>query len=125
MTNGFRQKKRRKAGPARNQHLGQGQVVTVADIKKHAFAGCQKGCRGSGLMPYQPGEQPRACECATRRFLKAHPNLVIDERANAWWPANCDQCGNPNTPGTDECSELCNAAGEIGRGGSPHETKDD
>src|SRR5207244_11788856 len=81
-----------KQGPARNQHLARGAAVTVNDIKGCALPGCQK-CRGSGLEPNLPSDQPRACRCATRRFLKRHgATVIITAAAAAFWPALCPKC---------------------------------
>lgn len=102
---GFRTKPRQNPGPARNQHLAVGAAVTVNDIKKHALPGCQ-ACRGSGLEPNRPADQPRACKCATRRFLKKHGAVVIvSASAQAFWPQLCPRCDGEFSGGA--CADRC------------------
>jgi hypothetical protein len=28
------------------------------------------------------------CKCATTRFLKKHPEIIMDATGRAWWPAD-------------------------------------
>jgi hypothetical protein len=73
--------------PSRNLDKERDRPVTVADVTPHALPGHPK-CRGKGVMANQV-----ACACAMSRFLKAHPEIIIEvldrehpERAAVFWP---------------------------------------
>lgn len=71
--------------PSRNLHKHRGAAVTVPEVLKHKLRGCGP-CRGTGLEG-DPTTSTTPCVCATRRFLKAHPEIVMDRAGSAWWPA--------------------------------------
>lgn len=80
------------SGPARNLMSPRGPRVTVAEMQCYGYALCQRGCRGTGL------ERPQvACACATRRFLKAHPEVIVDPEANVWWPERRGDVTSPRS----------------------------
>lgn len=88
--------------PARNLGVARGAALTVNEIRAYAYAGCRK-CRGGGVFGSGTvstnsflkgtmhkdvqGPNLRACACATRRFLRAHPEVIVDAAANVFWPA--------------------------------------
>lgn len=69
--------------PAYNVHLPKGRAVMVSDIQPYALPMHQK-CKQGIIRRTVP---PVACACATKRFLKAHPEIIIDETGAVWWPA--------------------------------------
>lgn len=71
---------RGKPDPSRNVYYPRGREVTVDDVKAHALPKHQK-CKGGMVSKTTP------CSCATKRFLKAHPEVIIDSDGRAWWPA--------------------------------------
>lgn len=75
-------RKKRAPDPSRNLHVPRGAAVTVAEVVKHALPKHSK-CVG-GL---ERGSKTTPCICATRRFLKAHPEIIMDKAGSAWWPA--------------------------------------
>lgn len=94
MVNGFRDKtvrraKREAADPSRNVGKEKDRAVTVNDIAAHALPMHQK-CRGKGQRVLEAaGLLPRravACGCAMKRFLKAHPEIIIERTGAVFWP---------------------------------------
>jgi len=83
---------------ARNPGVPRGRPVTVGDISGYALSGHQE-CRGRGMIGLVEGKA-RPCKCATKRFLKAHPEVVVDgATGEAFWPATVqigkeDEVGN-------------------------------
>lgn len=69
--------------PSRNAHVERGRVVMVSEVTPYALPLHQK-CR-QGIV--RRSDPPVACACATKRFLKRHPEVIIDEKGAAWWPA--------------------------------------
>lgn len=83
----IRHAKKELPDPSRNLDKERDRPVTVADVTPHALDGHPK-CRGKGVMANQV-----ACACAMSRFLKAHPEIIIEvvdrahpERAAVFWP---------------------------------------
>ncbi len=73
--------------PSRNLHVEKGRAVMVSDIQPHALQMHEK-CRGRGVVAIvDGGTRAIPCKCATKRFLKAHPEVIIDKSGAAWWPA--------------------------------------
>lgn len=56
---------------SRNAGSPRGRAVPVGDVAAHALSGHSK-CRGTGMLGAR-----MACACATRRFLKAHPDVIV------------------------------------------------
>lgn len=90
---GFRQRpaKKAKPNPSRNSHVERGRPITVADVAPYARQKCQK-CRGKGMVGVKLSEDgtpvsATPCKCATVRFFKAKPEIILDEEGRAWWPA--------------------------------------
>lgn len=78
-------RKKRAPDPSRNLHLPRGEQVTIDQVRAHRLVGCTK-CSSTGLE----GDRRRSttpCVCATRRFLKANPRIIMDRAGSAWWPA--------------------------------------
>jgi hypothetical protein len=76
--------------PSRNLHVEKGRVVTVNDITPHARPKC-KDCKGKGITGTNKDDDGKAvsatpCRCATSRFFKAHPEVIVDARGASWWP---------------------------------------
>lgn len=69
--------------PARNLHLEKGQVVMVSEVTPYALPMHQK-CRQGIIRQTNP---PVACACATKRFLRKYPEVIVDEQGRVWWPA--------------------------------------
>jgi hypothetical protein len=69
--------------PSRNAHVERGRVVMVSEVQPYALPMHQK-CRQGIVRRTDP---PVACACATKRFLKAHPEVIVDKDGRAWWPA--------------------------------------
>jgi hypothetical protein len=75
--------------PSRNLHAERGRPVTAADITPYARQKCSS-CRGKGVVGRRSagevhGVEP--CVCATKRFIKAHPEVIIDAHGVAFFPA--------------------------------------
>lgn len=79
--------------PSRNQETPKGRAVTAAEISPYALPLHLK-CRGKGVVGYRgQGEERTAvpCACATKRFLRAHPEVVVDRDGRVWWPEDRKQ----------------------------------
>ena len=59
----------------------------VSDVTPYALPLHQK-CR-QGIM--RMSNPPVACACATKRFLRAHPEVILDDTGAAWWPAETEE----------------------------------
>ena len=59
------------AAAQRNAGTPRGRPVSTGDVSAYALAGHAK-CGGSGMLGPQ-----MACPCATKRFLKRHPEVVV------------------------------------------------
>lgn len=77
----------------RNIHKRRGAQVTLEEIAKCAKPACKK-CNGTGvilqrLTGSKPEEPPTqiGCGCAAKRFVEAHPEVIVSEQNYAWWPA--------------------------------------
>ena len=75
--------------PSRNLHAERGRPVTAADITPYARQKCTD-CKGKGLVGRRSagevhGVEP--CACASKRFIKAHPEIIIDAQGVAFFPA--------------------------------------
>lgn len=81
---GFRPRDEARLSIARNQDQPRGREVTLADVSPYALQ-LHGPCRGKGAV-LQPSGGYVACKCATKRFLAAHPELVLDEGGRAFWP---------------------------------------
>ena len=91
----------------RNAGVPRGRPVTVGDISGYAQSGHQP-CKGRGVLGIWQGDKALPCKCATKRFLKAHPEVIVDgPTGQAWWPVQVQVDG---------------AATEDGPGGGDGET---
>src|SRR5215831_7951915 len=75
---------------ARNVHKEPGRAISVNDVIPYARPGCQK-CRGKGIVGYRKVGETRGaepCACATKRFWKAHPEIIVTEKGLAFWPSD-------------------------------------
>jgi len=66
----------------RNAHLPRGRAVTVGDIQAYAMPGHGK-CGGRGVVGRV------ACSCATKRFMRAHPEVIVVREGDllgVYWP---------------------------------------
>lgn len=75
--------------PSRNLHVERGRAVVGNDIFPYARPKCKKCEHGVasrvkdaegkvvGLVP---------CRCAHLRFMKAHPEIIVDKTGASWWP---------------------------------------
>lgn len=77
--------------PARNTNVEKGRPVTVNEITAHRLPLHEK-CRAlkglEKIVKRPDGTRLGVpCACAHRRFLKAHPEVIIDDSGAAWWPA--------------------------------------
>lgn len=75
----------------RNVHVPRGRPVTLDDIQPHARQKCGS-CKGRGLISTRKDEQGKPmfaepCRCAHVRFVKAHPEIIVTETGEAFWPA--------------------------------------
>lgn len=80
---GFRtpKKQRAKADPSQNVHVERGPAITLEEVRAHALDG-HASCRSTpGLA-----KDGKPCTCATKRFFRAHPEIVVDDKGFAWWP---------------------------------------
>jgi hypothetical protein len=68
--------------PSRNAHVEKGRIVMVSEVTPYALPLHQK-CRQGIIRQSDP---PVACACATKRFLKKHPEVIIDRAGRVWWP---------------------------------------
>ena len=76
--------------PARNTHKERGAIVTLDEIRAHRLPLHEKCRRGSGIVSYVVRDGKKLgvpCKCAHKRFMKAHPEVIIDKDGAAWWPA--------------------------------------
>ena len=67
----------------RNAGRPRGRLVLAGDITAHALAG-HAACGGRGQV------NGVACSCATKRFLRAHPEVIVVREGAAmvaYWPA--------------------------------------
>lgn len=80
---GFRNRGKKAAppDPSQNLHVAKGAPVTVDEVRAHGLPGCAS-CSGAGRTP-----RGVICSCATRRFMKAHPEIIVDRVGYSWWPA--------------------------------------
>lgn len=84
---GFRASpKKRNRDPSRNTHIEKGAQVIGNDVTPHAREKCGK-CRGKGLRFSFERRRNEACACATKRFLEAHPEVIVEKNGALWWPA--------------------------------------
>lgn len=81
---GFRKhpKGKRKPDPSQNLHVEKGAPVTLEEVRAYVLPGCATCSGRTGL-----GRDGKPCACATRRFMKAHPEIIMDRVGHAWWPA--------------------------------------
>ena len=77
--------------PARNAHVEKGRPVTANEVIAHRLPMHEKCRVGKGIVSiamHEDGTRTAVpCACATKRFFKAHPEIVIDDNGAAWWPA--------------------------------------
>lgn len=75
--------------PSRNLHVERGRPVTAADITPYARQKCGD-CKGKGLVGRRSAGEVHGiepCACASKRFIKAHPEVIIDVQGVAFFPA--------------------------------------
>ncbi len=93
---GFRDKTVNKAArdaadPSRNTHKEKGAPVTANEIAAYRLPLHDKCRRGKGLTVLEAaGDLPRRavpCKCAMKRFLKAHPEIIVERTGAVYWPA--------------------------------------
>lgn len=82
---GFRDREAPAPTIARNQGAARGRPVTLGDVAPFRRPLHQPCAAGRGTVVRKGRRE--ACACATKRFLRAHPELILDARGNAWWPA--------------------------------------
>lgn len=85
----------------RNTHLDKGRAVSLGDIRPYARQKCAR-CKGRGLdhvVKNDEGEIIGAepCKCAHERFMRAHPEVIVEASGAAFWP---DDPARPLTAGT-------------------------
>lgn len=60
------------------------------EIRAHRLPMHEKCRQGRGIVKYvtRPDGTKLGvpCKCAHKRFMKAHPEIIIDETGAAWWP---------------------------------------
>lgn len=83
---GFRPKDAPAPSIARNLDKPKGREVTPADVAPHALP-LHPPCRGKGLLGLRGDGRREICKCATKRFLRAHPEVILEADGRAWWPA--------------------------------------
>lgn len=88
---GFRNrgKKATPPDPSQNLHVAKGASVTVDEVRAYGLPGCVS-CSGTGRTP-----RGVICSCATRRFMKAHPEIIVDRVGYSWWPATAKPAPEP------------------------------
>lgn len=72
----------------RNLHVERGRPVVVNDITPFARPKCGK-CGGKGIAGMRSaGETTGAepCSCATKRFFREHPEIIVTAEGEAFWP---------------------------------------
>jgi hypothetical protein len=72
------------ASIARNLNVPRGRRVVASDIAPHALP-LHPPCNGKGWVKRAGEAVP--CRCSTKRFLAAHPEIIMDDEGIAWWPA--------------------------------------
>lgn len=75
---------------ARNTHVERGRPVTVDEIRQYRLP-MHEACRQlrglTHIVRTESGERRGVpCKCAHKRFMKAHPEVIIDATGAAWWP---------------------------------------
>ena len=70
-----------------------GEPVTGIQVAPYALDGHTK-CHGSGFVR-RAGKPTRVCTCAQKRFMKAHPEVLIDSAGAAWWPKKKEGSSTP------------------------------
>jgi len=79
--------------PRRNLHVEPGRPVVVNDITPYARPKCGKCKKGiADTVKNDAGEVVGAapCVCATTRFYRRHPEIIVTETGAAFWPAESD-----------------------------------
>lgn len=80
--------------PSRNVHVTKGRIVTVDEIIAHRMPLHEKCRQLKGLAKIvRRADGTRLgvpCKCAHKRFMLAHPEVIIDKTGAAWWPAKED-----------------------------------
>jgi len=76
-----------------NEGKPKGRQVTVADLVPYALQ-MHPLCGGKGIVR---GTNNVPCKCATKRFFKAKPNVILDATGAAWWPAKEDTDGRTDS----------------------------
>jgi len=73
---------------ARNLDKPKGRPLTLGDLTPFARP-LHPPCAGRGALGPEVSRSGKreVCRCATDRFLAAHPEVIMDDRGNAWWPA--------------------------------------
>lgn len=76
--------------PSRNLHIDKGRQITIDDVRPYALA-MHHPCRGNGVVGLVKDAEGKAvagrpCICATKRFFKAHPEIIMEANGAAWWP---------------------------------------
>lgn len=76
---------------ARNTHVERGRPVTVDEIRAYRLP-LHEACRQLRGLTHIVRTEDGArlgvpCKCAHKRFMKQHPEVIIDEKGAAWWPA--------------------------------------
>lgn len=79
------------ADPRRNVHVDRGRPVVVNDITPYARPKCGD-CQGKGIFGTKADaegntQSAEPCRCAHVRFMKAHPEIIVTETGEAFWPA--------------------------------------
>lgn len=71
----------------RNVGTPRGRPVTVDDVRPYVLPKHGR-CRGKGVVGAV------ACKCAQKRFMKAHPEVIVDfegKLLRSWWPAEVEE----------------------------------
>lgn len=76
--------------PRRNLHVDRGRPVVVNDITPYARPKCG-ACKGKGIFGTKADaegntQSAEPCRCAHLRFMKAHPEIIVTETGEAFWP---------------------------------------
>jgi len=67
----------------RNVDVPRGRPVKTGDVSAYALGGHSK-CRGTGMVG-----AAEACSCATKRFMRAHPEVIVVREGDllgVYWP---------------------------------------
>jgi hypothetical protein len=84
---GFRDREAPAPSIARNLDKARGPQVLASQVRAHALP-FHPACNGTGVRnKVGAGGARQICKCATKRFLRAHPELIVQADGQCWWPA--------------------------------------